>query len=257
MVDLKVVFEDETILVIDKPPHLISAQTDYSKEETVADLLQKKYGIDLARGGLAHRLDKDTSGLLLVAKTKQALENLQNQFKSRTIKKEYVALVHGEITEEGRIEASIARNPTHTDKFLAEEEEPDGRPSVTEYKPAQNFHLNPGQMVRLFPNLNNRELRKAELMRYGDFTLLHCFPQTGRTHQIRVHLKYINHPIVGDVKYTGRKAYRLDKEWCPRQFLHARKIEFNHPKTGERMNLTSPLAEDLAIALSKLETLYD
>ncbi|MDO8619433.1 MAG: hypothetical protein Q7R49_05855, partial [Candidatus Daviesbacteria bacterium] len=104
----------------------------------------------------------------------------------------------------------------------------------------------------IFNDFNKIQMRKLERQKYGEFTLLVCKPKTGRTHQIRVHLKYIGYPVVSDEKYGGRKTYRLDKRWCPRIFLHAAKIGFNHPKSGKWMELESPLPEDLKKALNQL-----
>ena len=105
----------------------------------------------------------------------------------------------------------------------------------------------------MFDDLNKIQTRKLERSNYNQFTLVNCFPFTGRTHQIRVHLKHIGFPIVSDEKYGGRKTVRLDRRWCPRQFLHAAKLELNHPKTGERMEFESPLPEDLKMALNLLK----
>ncbi len=224
------IYEDDFLLVIDKPPGL------------VVDPAQIDFNINLPRGGIVHRLDKDTSGILLLAKTQQALDSLQHQFKERLIKKEYLALVHGTITKSGEVVGSIGRNPGDREKFIVL---PGGKEAITEYQPEGNLQFSILNFKSIFNELNKIQMRKLERMHYNQFTLLRCLPKTGRTHQIRVHLKHINHPIVADEKYGGRKVCRLDKRWCPRMFLHAAKIGFNHPATGEWMELESKLPEDL------------
>lgn len=203
-----VIFEDNEILVIDKPPGLVVDQA----QTWVGDKL------------VVHRLDKDTSGLLLMAKTPAALEKLQLQFKSREVTKKYLALVHGGVeTLGGVINAPIRRSPfnrTHFGVF------PGGREAITNYKIYNN---------------------------YDGYTLLELTPKTGRTHQIRVHLKYINHPIVSDPVYGGRKNVQVDLKFCPRLFLHATYLKFKHPKTGVVLEFTSPLPSDLAKVLELLK----
>ncbi len=248
---VSVIYEDDSLLVLDKPAGLVVDPAETVKSETLADILQKDFGIKLLRGGIVHRLDKDTSGLILAAKTQEALENLQSQFKERVVRKEYLALAHGFITEGGIIDAAIARNPQNREKFIVMEGE-EAREAVTEYEPVGNFQFSITNFQSIFNDLNKIQMRKLERTNYNQFTLLKCKPRTGRTHQIRVHLKYIGNPVVADERYVGRKTYRLDKRWCPRQFLHAAKISFKHPKSGEWMELESGLPEDLKKALSKL-----
>ena len=254
---MKIIFEDQYILVLEKPPALVVDKSETQKENTLEDILIKDFGITLERGGVVHRLDKDTSGLLIVAKTPEAFENLQSQFKNRIVKKEYLALVHGQVSESGRVEGAIERNPGNREKFmvvapLRQGFAGQGKEAVTEYEPVKNFKFQISNFKLIFNDLNKIQMRKLENMDYGKFTMLRCFPRTGRTHQIRVHLKYIGHPIVSDEKYVGRKMYRLDHRWCPRQFLHAAKIGFKHPVSGEWMELESKLPEDLREALKKL-----
>lgn len=246
----KIIYEDEYFLAVDKPAGLVVDPADTVKEETLADILQKEFGITLLRGGIVHRLDKDTSGILLAAKTQPALEALQNQFKERETKKEYLTLVHGFIEESGEVEGAIARNPGNREKFAVLAE---GKEAVTAYEPLEKLHFKEGFEKEIFANFNKIQLKKMEKQRYGEFTLVKCMPKTGRTHQIRVHLKYISHPVVSDEKYGGRKTVRLDKRWCARMFLHAAKIGFGHPSTGQWMELESKLPEDLQTALDYLE----
>ncbi|MBI3109883.1 RluA family pseudouridine synthase [Candidatus Daviesbacteria bacterium] len=226
---LKILYEDQELVGIDKPPGLVVTEIP---------------------GLPAHRLDKDTSGVLLVAKTPSALENLQAQFKQREIKKQYLALVHGTILEGGKIEGAIGRNPGNREKFTVLGE---GKEAVTEYTPIKNFKFEILNFQSIFNDLNKNQIRKLERMKYNEFTLLKCYPKTGRTHQIRVHLKHIGHPIVADDKYAGRKRNKLDKRWCPRMFLHAAKIGFKHPVSGKWMEVESKLPEDLEGALKNLD----
>ncbi|MDD5416049.1 MAG: RluA family pseudouridine synthase [Candidatus Daviesbacteria bacterium] len=256
MIIPKIIYSDNQLLVLDKPPGLVVDPAESVKGETLADILQKDFNIKLFRGGIAHRLDKDTSGLILIAKTQAVLENLQSQFKERIVKKEYLALVHGHIKDIGIVDASIIRNPLNREKFtVASQGVPlEAREAVTEYEPVKLLVMSSELIEKIFEGFNKIQLRKLRTMNYQLFTLLKCKPKTGRTHQIRVHLKYINHPIVSDEKYAGRKMVRLDKRWCPRMFLHAAKIGFRHPVSGEWMELTSLLPEDLEKALQQLSS---
>ena len=171
-----------------------------------------------------HRLDKETSGILIVAKTKKAFENLQQQFKDRKISKTYTALVHGQVEpKEGTIEAPVGRLPWRRDRFGVL---PGGREATTGYK------------VREY---------------YKDYTLLELKPKTGRTHQIRIHLKHLGHPVVADTFYAGRKTARADRLWCPRLFLHASGISFTHPETGKEISFKSKLPADLLQVLTNLK----
>lgn len=251
---LEVLFQDEDILVIDKPPNLTTTEGETVKGETVAGILQRDFGITLERGGVVHRLDKDTSGVLVVAKTAKALENLQTQFKNRAVKKEYLTLVHGWVEEKGKVEAAIFRNPVKREKFAVISGE-QGKKAVTEYEPLQKLTIPDLRLPIIFADLNKLQLRKLHKTNYGRFTLLKVKPLTGRTHQIRVHLKYAGFPVAGDSKYAGRKMARLDRRFIGRQFLHAQSLEFNHPKTGERMRFESPLPLDLEEVLNRLESL--
>ncbi|MBU1000514.1 RluA family pseudouridine synthase [Patescibacteria group bacterium] len=248
----RIIYEDGSILVIDKPPHLVVGPAESVKEKTLADILQKDFNINLFRGGIVHRLDKDTSGLILIAKTQAALENLQSQFKKRIVKKEYLALVHGFMEKQGKVEGAITRNPKNREKFMVEESG-NGKEALTEYESMKRLQFTDDRLQEIFPDFNKIQMRKLERQRYREFTLILCKPKTGRTHQIRVHLKYINHPIVADEKYAGRKMVRLDKRWCPRVSLHAVRIGFRHPETNEWMKLESPLPEDLKKAIENLD----
>lgn len=227
----KIVFEDEKILVLEKPAGMVVNRAQSVKEVAVQDwagtyLKIKGRGIG-GRAGIVHRIDKETSGLLLVAKTPEAFENLQKQFKEREVEKKYIALVHGLVEpSSGEIRAPLRRLPWNRERFgvLA-----GGREARSKYQTISSFR---------FQNSN--------------YTLLELKPETGRTHQIRVHLKYWGHPIIADDKYAGRKTNRRDREWCPRLFLHAAFLAFAHPETGKRVGFESPLPEDLKTALSQV-----
>ena len=251
--NIPVIYADDYLMVVNKPAGLVVESALSVREKTLTDYLQKDFGITLLRGGLVHRLDKDTSGIIIVAKTEKALEYLQAQFKNREVKKEYLALVHGYIKETGRVEGDIGRNPGNREKFTVLE---DAKEAVTEYEPLENLQFTAGpqggRLQETFSGFNKIQMRKLSTAHYNLFTLLKCFPKTGRTHQIRVHLKHINFPIVSDEKYVGRKMFRLDKRWCDRMFLHAKSLGFYHPVSGEWTEFKSELPEDLKQALEKL-----
>lgn len=230
------IFEDDSILVIDKPTGWITNEADTTTNQPVIQTWLKENlqypisSIEYLRSGIVHRLDKETSGILLVAKTKEAFEELQRQFKSREVEKSYTALAHGRVEPQtGEISASVGRLPWRRDRFGVL---PGGREAVTRYEVLSHYVL--GTMY---------------------YALLRLRPQTGRTHQIRIHLKYIGHPIVADEFYAGRKTARSDRKWCPRLFLHASEIRFAHPETKKVLELSSELPEDLQKALSLLQKL--
>ncbi|MBU1031856.1 RluA family pseudouridine synthase [Patescibacteria group bacterium] len=247
---LKIIFQDDHFLALEKPAGLVVDKAETNKDITLEDILISELKINLPRGGIVHRLDKDTSGILLVARTKQALENLQAQFKDRVVKKEYLALVHGLIEKAGTVKGAIGRNPGNREKFTVLL---GGKEAVTEYEPIKSLQLSVFSLQEIFEDFKKIQMRKLERQKYGEFTLVKCKPKTGRTHQIRVHLKYINYPIVSDEKYVGRKMFRLDRRWCPRMFLHSAKIGFNHPEKNKWMELESKLPEDLKEALVRVK----
>lgn len=209
----KIVYEDEALLVIDKPPGMAVNRTGLLK-------------------GACHRLDKETSGLLVIAKNPVAFAGIQKQFKQRQVKKKYLALVHGQlIPAKGIISASVGRSPFNRKKFgvfLG------GKKAETSYKVIGHWSLVVG--------------RKKE-----DFSLAEVVPKTGRTHQIRVHLKHIGHPVVGDILYAGRKQARGDRRWCKRQFLHANFLKLTHPATGKPIEFHSDLPADLQQVFARLQ----
>lgn len=220
-----IVYEDEALLVLDKPAGIIVNKAQTTQNQiTIEDWLEEK-NIHLERHGIVHRLDKETSGLLLVAKTKTAMENLQAQFKNRIVGKTYLALVHGlVIPKKDEINLPITRNPFNRMRFGVFV---GGRESITRYE--------------VIEYINN------------NYSLLTVFPKTGRTHQIRVHMKHRGYPLVADGLYGGRKTSNQDRRWCPRLFLQAASINFIHPISGQPMDFKLALAVDLQGVLKKLK----
>lgn len=220
-IPLKIIYEDQDILVIDKPPFLVTHPTmDHPTGTVVNAILYHLKEIatgDSLRPGIAHRLDKNTSGILVIAKNQEVLENLKAQFKNKQVSKTYIAMVHGRVEKEkGTIVGEIDRHPKLRSKFIVAK---GGREAETDYK---------------------------VLKRFGNLSLLELRPKTGRTHQLRVHLADIGHPIVGDKLYGGKMLLN-------RQFLHATRIEFTHPTTNQLVVFQSSLPDDLAKFLEKVD----
>jgi len=233
-VEPKVIYQDENILVIDKPAGWIVNEAETTKGQKVLQTwLSQKFDYPVAkdrgvRCGIVHRLDKETSGILIVAKTKNVFIEMQRQFKNREVEKSYTALVHGKVEpKEGVIEVPVGRLPWRRDRFGVL---PGGREAKTGYKVIR--HYKAGE---------------------GDYSLLELYPKTGRTHQIRIHLKYIGHPIVADEFYAGRKTARGDRKWCPRLFLHAASVSFFDTKVKKRLRFHSELPEELRGVIATLE----
>jgi 23S rRNA pseudouridine1911/1915/1917 synthase len=231
----KIVFEDEEILVVDKPAGWIVNEADTTTSQPVlqtwlGDLDYPLSQSKTERSGIVHRLDKETSGLLIVAKTKEAFAALQKQFKERKVEKTYTTLLRGRLpSQEGEIEVPLGRLPWRRDRFGVL---PGGRESKTSYK-VEEYYQKDGQ----------------------DYCLVKAFPKTGRTHQIRVHFKYMGHPIVGDPFYAGRKTARRERAWCPRLFLHASGLKFTHPTTNKSLVFESKLPASLSSVLKSLSKL--
>lgn len=249
--DIPILYEDNELLVIDKPAGIVVNRAESVKGETVQDWMTFRFKSQITnpnvqkkidsshwslssghcdfcdRSGIVHRIDKETSGILLIAKTPEVFRELQRQFKEREVKKTYLALVHGKLVpEEGEIRAPVGRLPWNPERFGIV---PGGKESVTKYKVLQAL-----KSLTL--------LGRVRLL----YTLVEVYPETGRTHQIRVHLKYINHPIVGDYLYAGRKTSRDDRaHGAPRVMLHAWKIAFTHPLTSKVLALESPIPDDM------------
>lgn len=227
-IPIQVVHEDDEVIVVNKPAGMVVHPAAGIASGTLANALafhfQKlsKTG-GAIRAGIVHRLDKDTSGLMVVAKTESAHEKLADQFRAREVFKSYVALVHGQVERDrGEIDQPIARDPRNRTRMAVVRS---GRIALSIYRVRERF---------------------------GRFTLLDVELKTGRTHQIRVHLGWLNHPVVGDETYGGGRdntvpdpqlRSRIGK--LGRQFLHAEKLGFSHPGSGERVNFTAPLPAEL------------
>jgi 23S rRNA pseudouridine1911/1915/1917 synthase len=220
---LAVVHEDDAILVVDKPAGLVVHPGSGNRDGTLLNaLLHHAPGQSaLPRGGIVHRLDKDTSGLLVVAKTPAAQTDLVRQLAARTVKREYAAIVRGDLARAVTIDAPIGRHPTARTTMAV----------VAAGKPARTH--------------------AAPVERFGHATLVRCTLETGRTHQIRVHLAAVGHPLVGDPSYGGRRASPHVPPF-PRQALHAARLGLAHPVTRVPMQWTSPLPADLAALLAAL-----
>lgn len=226
-IPLDIVYEDANILVINKQKGLVVHPSPGHTNGTLVNALLY-YGTPLSqtngkeRPGIVHRLDKDTSGLLVVAKNDEAHQQLTEQLKDHTMVRHYEALVHGEIAhEKGIIDAPVGRDPNNRQRMAVVD---DGKYAVT------HFHV-----METFP----------------DFSYVACELETGRTHQIRVHMKYIKHPVVGDQKYGPRKTFDLNG-----QVLHARKIGFNHPKTMEWVEFETILPDYFQGAIERIKNMY-
>lgn len=237
--NLDILFENEDLIVINKQSGVTVNRSETTNGDTLQDIIEKSYEIDpreeaefVDRSGIVHRLDKETSGALIIAKNSNAFKLLQAQFKERRVEKEYVALSHGEIKPEaGEINAPVGRLPWNRKRFGVLS---GGREAVTGYRVEKNYKL------------------EGE-----DLSFVRLFPKTGRTHQIRVHLKHINHPIFADELYGGRKTAREDRKMLGRIFLHAQKITFFDPKTNEKIVCEAPLPKELSDLLEKLDVKFN
>ena len=232
-IPLDIVYEDDTLVVVNKPAGLVVHPAAGTPSGTLANALayhfQKLPGTNV-RPGIVHRLDRDTSGLMVVAKTEAALENLSDQFRDRTVYKSYVALVHGRVlSNTGKIDQPLARDRSNRTRMAVVR---GGRNALTLYRVRQAFDR---------------------------FTLLDVELKTGRTHQIRVHLAWLKHPVVADETYGGGRdntirdpRLRARIRALNRQFLHAEKLGFKHPQTGEFVKFESPLPPELEDLLTQI-----
>lgn len=234
-IPIEIVYEDDTLVVVNKPAGLVVHPAAGMPSGTLANALAYHFqnlpgGGSGVRPGLVHRLDRDTSGLMVVAKTDAALEDLSDQFRDRTVYKSYIALVHGRMeTNSGKIDQPLARDPSNRTRMAVVR---GGRNALTLYRVRQGFDR---------------------------FTLLDVELKTGRTHQIRVHLAWLKHPVVSDETYgAGRDntiqdaRLRARVRSLNRQFLHAEKLAFTHPKTGEWVKFECALPAELAGLLTTL-----
>lgn len=242
-IPLDIVYEDDCLMVINKPAGLVVHPGCGNFHGTLVNAIawhlrdNADYDPNSPQVGLVHRIDKDTSGLLVIAKTPDAKTHLGHQFFNKTTKRAYQALVWGEPNpEEGTIESQITRNPKDRLQMTVSLDPEVGKHAVTHYR---------------------------NIERFGYTTLVECRLETGRTHQIRVHMKYLGHPLFNDERYGGNvilKGTTFSKyhqfidncfEICPRQALHAKTLGFVHPRTGEEMFFTSELPADMTSLLDK------
>jgi len=228
-IEFGLIFEDESIAVIDKPAGLIVHCTPTMLSGTLVNgLLHRFKSLSTVGGpmrrGIVHRLDKDTSGVMVVAKTDEAHIDLMKKFENRKIEKQYVALVHGSVVvERDEIDMPVTRSPHNRKLMTARTGQ--GRESLTVVEPLERFDA---------------------------ATLVRVTPRTGRTHQIRVHLSAIGHPVVADEQYGGRSMQHRPNFGMSRQALHASRLGFNHPKTGDWVQFEAPLPEDMRASLETL-----
>jgi len=272
---IPILFEDDDIVVINKPGNIVTNAAASVKEPALQDWFQKynknawptnwasclpdefsdEYGtpeeIYAERKGMVHRLDKNTSGVMVFAKHPGSLINLLTQFRERKTHKEYLALVHGVFrVPHAIINAPLARARVDRRKFAVDIM---GRPAETEYQVEKEFMgFVTEKVTELSPELQ-KELKQAMRLYNQGFALVRCWPRTGRTHQIRVHLAHEQHPLAGDVTYVGKKRAKFDSKWCERQFLHAVSLEFLHPRTNEQLRFEAPLPVDLQKTLDLLK----
>jgi 23S rRNA pseudouridine1911/1915/1917 synthase len=223
-IPLNVVYEDRDVLIIDKPPGLVIHPAVGHETGTLVNALLARYphleGTDPeGRPGIVHRLDKDTSGLLVVGKSQRAIANLKAQFKAHSVSKRYTTLVVGRLpSSQGLIDAPVGRHPRWRQRIAVRS---DGREARTRFTLLETL---------------------------SGYSLVEARPETGRTHQIRVHFAYIGHPVAGDPIYGPRK----DRLGVGRQFLHASGLGFQHPITSQYVEFTSELPDDLQSVLSRL-----
>lgn len=228
-----ILYEDSQVAVLEKGAGMVVNRAGTVDAETLQDWVEENIQFDgeesgvsdfVKRSGIVHRLDRETSGIILVGKNERSFLHLQSQFKNREVAKEYTLLVHGHVKEgAGSIVAPIARLPWNRMRFGVVA---GGRDAHTDFEVVERRVLESGgEMIPV--------------------TLVRAFPKTGRTHQLRVHFKHINHPLFADHLYGGRKMGKRDRELLARQFLHASAISFHHPDTGELVHFESPLPPDL------------
>ena len=231
-IDLQIVHEDADVIVVAKPAGLVVHPGAGNRAGTLQNaLLHHDPGLaNIPRGGIVHRLDKDTSGLLVVARSMRAHTSLVEQLSARDVHRQYLAIVYGTMVSGGRVDAPIGRHPRDRLKQAVRE---DGREAVTHYRVRERFRA---------------------------MTLVECRLETGRTHQIRVHMAHVKHPLVGDSQYGG--LLRLPKGAGPdlaaalrafkRQALHAERLEFVHPRSGKTAAFEAPLPADMQALLAAL-----
>lgn len=242
-IPLDIVYEDDTVLVVNKPAGLVVHPGHGNYHGTLVNALawhfkdNPDYDVSDPRLGLVHRIDKDTSGLLVVAKTPDAKTDLGHQFFNKTTKREYVALIWGEFPDKkGTITGNIIRNPRNKLQMAVSEDESVGKHAVTHFETIESF---------------------------GYVSVVKCVLETGRTHQIRVHMRYKGHPLFNDARYGGdhilkgttfakyRQFVEKCFQICPRQALHARTLGFIHPVTRQQLDFEAPLPDDMSSLIAK------
>jgi 23S rRNA pseudouridine1911/1915/1917 synthase len=229
---LAVLYEDEDLVVLDKAAGMVVHPARGTPHSTVVNALMHRLASSLPRLGLVHRLDKDTSGCLVVARTDRALQALQAQWKGRTVEKVYLAVCHGALASQGRLDTPYGRHPRDRTRFTGKRDA--ARRAVTEWRVLERFG--------------------------DDATLAEVRLDTGRTHQIRVHLAEAGHPLLGDAVYGGVRRERRAPAGLAaraaaaagRQALHAARLTFDHPRTGRRLSFEAPLPPELRRALELL-----
>ncbi len=240
-IPLDIVYEDDDLLVVNKPAGMVVHPGHGNYDGTLVNALAFHLSVttseaaplaaeDERMGVLVHRIDKDTSGLLVVAKNDEAQMDLAKQFFEHSIERLYVAVVWGNVKDdEGTIDAAIGRDPNDRLRFkVYPEDDERAKHAVTHYK---------------------------VLERFGYVTVIQCRLETGRTHQIRVHMSHIGHPLVGDELYGGLFGYDVPPAWMPRQALHAQSLELTQPVSGERIRAEAPVPADIARCLEHIRSL--
>jgi 23S rRNA pseudouridine1911/1915/1917 synthase len=263
-IPLDVIYEDDDLIAINKQPGLIIHPARGNWSGTLVNALAHYFRMnwrdisalptsgEVFRPGIVHRLDRDTTGVILVAKSELALWNLGKQFEHRKTLKTYSAIVHGLVAlDEDVIDMPIGKHPRVREKYSVHHKT--GKPVPATTKQAITRY----KVLRRMRNAGDSEMA---------FTLVELYPKTGRTHQLRVHMSYLGHPMVGDKTYGGGPLYRSQLEGRPhvaegplitRQALHAHTIEFYHPRTGERMSLQAPWPEDFTKPLELLQSVSE
>ena len=238
---IKVLYENENLLVVNKPVGLIVDRSDTHDQYTLQDWVEENIDLSketqepqkaggypsgfFSRSGIVHRLDKDTSGVIITAKNQRTFDFLQKQFQKREVGKKYAAIVYGHLKDIDEnqlftVNAPIARNPGNREKFAIVD---GGKEAVTEFKIIKKIK------------------EKDDL-----YSVMECYPKTGRTHQIRVHLAALGNPVVGDKLYSGKTRFKKNRRRFPRQLLHASEITFKDPKDKKMITVKSDIPADIA-----------